>query len=477
MKIILVYPRGYDNASGRPSISTLATTLPPLGLASIASVLRKGGHDVKLFDAALFYKTANTEWIRRIISEKPAYVGFSAITPSFHDAYSICKGIKEADYTIQTVFGGVHVSWGKELVMHDFPAIDYVVAGEGEYSFLKLVAGEKPETIPGLYFRDGQIVKAGPIQTKKDLCVMDELPFPAYEIIPGFPKRYTMALFCYPHHPTASIVSSRGCVYQCSFCDRSVFQQTFRWNSPEYTFELVKWLRTDFGVRHVMFYDDLFTLNRDRVAALCALLRAGKRPVTFNCIVRIGHIDDELIRELKTAGCWMVTVGIESGDQAILDANKDGLLLDRIRADIERLHRGGIWVKGLFMMGFPQETEESLQKTITFACSLPLKDANITAFTPYPGSPVAQKIDSLGTFDHNRDTWADMDCVNFVFLPKGIESVEKLQVYYKEFIRQFYHRDFMKAVYRKMVLQSPHSYWRLLKHGIRFREYARNMKK
>ncbi len=309
-------------------------------------------------------------------------------------------------------------------------------------------------------------VEHGPVPLP---CDMDGLPYPAYDLLDGFPKRYLMPLFSYPRHPGANVVSSRGCVYQCSYCDRSVFGKGFRFNSPEYTAGLVSYLVKDFGVRHVNFYDDLFTLNRDRVARLCGLLTKCRPRVSFNCIVRLGHIDDELISLLKNAGCFMVNVGIESGDQAVLDRHKAGLTLDVVRRDVEKLAGRGLYVKGLFMMGFPGENEESIVATRNFALSLPLKDANVTAFTPFPGAPVSSGVSSLGEFD---DDWSKMDCEHFVFVPKEIGSRHLLEARYAEFIRAFYQRKYMRAIYRRLIFESPHSYLRLAANAVSFASYA-----
>ena len=472
MKVILFHPRGYNIAESGRRISSLAATLPPLGLLSIAALLRKEGHNVSIIDACLQPHITNRQWAERIISQHPDMVGFSAITSSFLDAYDVCLQVKEIRESICTVFGGVHVSWGEERVLRDYSAIDVVISGEGEYSFLKLANGESGETIEGCVYRSGDEIVRSALPAAQ--CTMDDLPFPAYDLLDGFPSRYMLPLFNYRKPPGASLVSSRGCVYRCSYCDRSVFKKSFRWNTPDYTFELVRKLRTDYGVRHVIFYDDLFTLNRGRVARLCSLLRNAKSGVAFNCIVRVGHIDRELIEELKSAGCWMVNVGIESGDQKILDNHKEGLRLEDIRRDIEQLHKSGLWVKGLFMMGFPGETQASIRSTIEFACSLPLKDANVTAFTPFPGAPIFKEIESLGTLDNN---WSKMDCVNFVFVPNEISSKEILQKYYREFLNTFYNRPFSRKAYRAMMLHSPHSYWRLIKHAGTFLAYARGMRK
>jgi len=445
--------------------------MPPIGLASIAAVLRKYDHKVTVFDGALEASVTNQEWANRIIALKPDMVGFSATTSAFQDAYDVCSRVKKLRQDCKTVFGGVHVSWGKKKLLEEFKSIDYIIAGEGELAFRALADGEHPSCMDRIYYRNGAEICQG--TGKTTMCQLDELPFPAYDLLKGFPGKYLMPLFGYPRHPGANIISSRGCVYQCSYCDRSVFGKSFRWNSSEYTFQQMLWLKRDFGVRHVNFYDDLFTLNRERVAELCERLATSKLKMSFNCIVRIGHVDKELITLLKKGGCWMVSVGIESGDQALLDSHKDGLSLDAIRRDIQLLHDSGLWVKGLFMMGFPGETEKGIIKTREFALSLPLKDANITAFTPFPGAPISQGIETFGEFDNN---WSKMDCVNFVFISNEIKKVEILKKHYAAFYREFYNRPFMrKVVYPKMFLQSPHSMYRLVKNAAQFRNYTKGL--
>jgi anaerobic magnesium-protoporphyrin IX monomethyl ester cyclase len=464
MRILLFQPRGYDNAGGRIKVGSLAVNLPPVGLLTLAAVLRNAGHEVAFLDAARFFRVTNAEWARRIQAWGPDLVGFSAITPAFLDAYQVCVRVKEFLPEVRTVFGGAHVSWGRERILRDYPAIDALVAGEGENALRDLAAGAEPTTIAGLYWREGGVVRSGPLQRKDTLCCMDDLPFPAYDLAEGFPQSYHLAMFSAPKEPGTNIISSRGCVYQCSYCDRSVFSSSFRWNSPEYTFEQVQWLRKKFGIRHVTFYDDLFTLNQDRVARLCALLRQANLGVSFNCIVRAGHLNGELIQELKSAGCWMVHMGIESGDQGILDQHKDGLSLELIRRDVDRLHGAGLWVKGLFMMGFPGETEASIQRTIDFACSLPLKDANVTAFTPYPGAPIHGGIHACGDFDEDDGNWPNLDCETFVFHSKGGPDRATLERLYGDFLKRFYQRSFAKKVWRRMLVESPHSYLRLLRN-------------
>ena len=200
-------------------IGSLACVMPPVGLASIAAVLRKSGHQVYLFDAALQNRVTNQQWAERICSLKPDMIGFSTTTSAFLDAYDVCLKVKEISPDIKTVFGGVHVSWGKEKILESFPAIDYVIAGEGETAIRMLADGSND--CDRIYFRDGQTVRNG---TKASLPVFwMSCLFPAYDLLSGFPGKYLMPLFGYPRHPGANIISSRGCVYSCTYCDRSVF--------------------------------------------------------------------------------------------------------------------------------------------------------------------------------------------------------------------------------------------------------------
>jgi anaerobic magnesium-protoporphyrin IX monomethyl ester cyclase len=472
MRIILFHPRGYSlNPCKVKNIGSLACIMPPVGLASIASVLRNAGHNVSIIDAALKYTVSNSEWSRLLTEESPDMIGFSATTAAFLDAYDICRRVKDIKSDIKTVFGGVHVSWGKDKLLKQFPAIDYIIAGEGEIPLKKLADGIPLKEIERLYFRDNETIISGDSQSA--LCNLDDLPFPAYDLLDGFPRKYLMPLFSYPKHPGANIISSRGCVYECPYCDRSVFGKSFRWNSPEYTYEQMLWLNKDFGVRHFNFYDDLFTLNKGRVEKLCSLLSEKRLPVTFNCIVRAGHIDKELTGLLKRGNCWMVSIGIESGDPAILAMEKQGLTIEKIRQDVEQLHASGLWVKGLFMSGFPSETVDSIVKTREFAMSLPLKDANLTVFTPFPGSPIYSEIEKSGTFDND---WEKMNCVDIVFIPKEIGNKEILKFHYGEFYRSFYNRPFMrKYVYPRLMVKSLHSMWRLGRHGLSFLRYSKSL--
>ncbi len=459
MKILLINPFGSNWMEGSEDRTETAIRMAPIGLLSIAAYLGERGHDVGVYDCRRPVKLAGTaEVLSRVATFEPDMVGFTAVTSSFMDAYRQADAIKEVSPGIRTVIGGVHVSALRGKILERFPSIDYIVTGEGEKAMAALASSAGLETIQGLVYRDRKEIKDNGLRT--DLLELDKLPFPAYHKLEGFPKRFEPALFNYPKAPAATIISSRGCPYQCSYCDRSVYRRSFRFNSPEYLYEHMAFLKKSFGIRHVFFYDDLFTFNRDRIEEFCGMLLKKSLGMTFNCSVRVGHADDALLKLLKASGCWMVSLGIESGAPEILARHKTKVDFNDMKTTVERIQKAGLRAKGLFMMGLPGETEETIRLTTDFINALELDDMNMTKFTPFPGSPIYQTIRDEGEF---AEDWELMNCLNFVFVPRGIESKERLDELYKQFLKKFYTGKNWVRKFGPLMFKSPHSTLRMIK--------------
>ncbi len=289
--ILLIHPLGYSADLASHDISRKANIMPPLGLASIAAYLESKGISTWIIDCYAHPDSLNR--IEEILrSEKPAWIGFSCTTSSFLDGVELTKQAKSILPGIKSVFGGAHVSALKEQLLNDFAEVDYLVVGEGEETLRQLITGEgkNPEKIEGVVFRtkDGSSSFSG---YRKELLELDELPFPAYEKLDGYPHFYQLPIFNYPKAPNTSLISSRGCPYACSYCDRSVFRRSFRYNSAEYLYRHIQHVRKKYGVRHINFYDDQFTFNRKRVEKFCRLMIESPMKMTFNCAVRADHID------------------------------------------------------------------------------------------------------------------------------------------------------------------------------------------
>jgi anaerobic magnesium-protoporphyrin IX monomethyl ester cyclase len=459
MNVLLINPFGSNWVEGMEDHSETAIRMAPNGILSIAAYLMREGHEVEIHDCRGPANSIGTaEVMSRVESFNPDIVGFTAVTSSFLNAYRLAEEIRKTAPRIKIAFGGVHVSALRGKILEQFPDIDFVVTGEGEKAMLELASGVEPGKIQGLVFRENGAIKDNGLRT--DLCELDSLPFPAYHKLEGFPDRFEAALFNYPKAPSATIISSRGCPYQCSYCDRSVYRRSFRFNSAEYLYEHMAYLKKEFGVKHIFFYDDLFTFNRERIEKFCGLLQSKPLYMTFNCAVRVGHIDDDLLKLLKASGCWMVSLGIESGAPEILARHKTKVDFNEMRTTVKRIQKAGIRAKGLFMMGLPGETEETIKMTTDFINGLELDDLNMTKFTPFPGSPIYQTINDEGTF---TEQWELMNCLNFVFVPKGIESKERLDELYKRFLKQFYMGKNWTRKFVPLMFKSPDSMRRIVK--------------
>ena len=255
MKIALVHPAGFCWLSGQTTdIGALANRLAPLGLLSLSAYLEKQGHTVHVHDCMGPYK--KFDHADAVVRQKPDIVGFSTTTSSFLDGYTLAGEIKKKLPHAQIVFGGVHVSALGGTLLEKYPLIDFLSMGEGEQTLAELANGDAPKDIAGLVYRDAEAIRTNP--PRMHLPDLDSLPFPDYSKLYGFPKRYNLPLFSYINTPGATMITSRGCPYQCTYCDRSVFGKGFRYNSAQYMYEHFKHLRRQFGVRHVNIYDDLF---------------------------------------------------------------------------------------------------------------------------------------------------------------------------------------------------------------------------
>jgi len=466
--ILLVHPLGYRPDLAKDDISRKANMMPPIGLASIAAYLEQKSFTADIIDC--FAKPGAEKIIGEYLQhQRPGFIGISTTTSSFLDGVRIAKIAKALLPGIKVIFGGPHVSALKKETLAAFPMIDLLVVGEGEETLAELMAceTEPPSSIEGVVYRDesGEPVFSGYRQKGVEL---DTLPYPAYEKLAGYPDKYYLPIFSYPQLPNASCISSRGCPYSCSYCDRSVFRQTFRFNSAEYLYHHLLYLRDRFGIRHVNFYDDQFTFHRGRIKAFAQQMVDHPIGVSFNCAARAEHLDLELLQLMKAAGCWMISLGVESGDEALLARHRQNPDRDMLAEKIRLIHRVGIRVKALMMIGLPGETEASIHKSIQYVSSLPIDDLNVAKFTPFPGSPIYESIHEKGEFDEN---WEKMDCMHFQFIPNGLTR-KQLDDLFLLFYKTHFKRPRILWNHVAMLWQSPDSWRQFLKNLPLFLKFA-----
>ena len=218
-------------------------------------------------------------------------------------------------------------------------------------------------------------------------------------------------------------------------------------------------LQSTYGIRHIMFVDDLFTASRKRTTELCELIIANGLKMTWSCASRVDVVKPDLLHLMRQAGCWEISFGLESGSNELLQQMDKSADLERSREALEWTHRAGIRSKGLFMLGYPGETPETIAKTKAFVRVVPLTIMNLTKFTPYPGSPIYR--DLYGT-NIREDHWQKMNGMNFLWAPEGM-TIEDVDKEYRAVLTAFYSQAKIPWYYTKFTLRHPGHFLRLLK--------------
>jgi len=411
-------------------------TIPGMGVLVLAAVARQRGYAVHLLDAKA-HGTTVEEAAQRIAALRPDYLGLSATTISVTNAARIAAAVRALVPGVVTILGGAHVSAIPERTLEAFPSIDFGIVGEGEVSLFDLLArldaGQPIEDLPGLaYRRDGR-VRANPRAPYID--DLDALPPPAWDLLPDFPHRFQPSLFSYPRTPVATLITSRGCPFSCTFCDRSTSGRKGRMHSVEGVVELCRML-IERGVRHITFVDDLFTVRKQRVVDLCHAFLDHGFTFSWSCNSHPNLLDFPTLQLMRRAGCWQIAYGIESGSQRVLDVVKREVRIPRMHETLRMTRAAGIRTRGFLMLGHPTEGLDSLAETAAFLRTVELDVCQITKFTPYPGTPAYPTVREHGSFDED---WERMNAMNFVFVPHGL-SAETLETYFDHCYRAFYRR-------------------------------------
>ncbi len=354
---------------------------PPIGLAIVASLLEKAGHQVRVVDA-----DAEPPEHALVAAADADWVGLSAVTPTIRSALTLARQLKEAHPKLTLVLGGPHATLLPQQTLEKAPDIDILVRGEGEETAVELARALEQRTtlegIKGVSFRqEGRIVHN---PDRPFLAGLDSLPLLPYDKLPL--RRYR------PHPPYgralpfAALLTTRGCPYNCTFCSKPVFGRRFRVQSAERVLEDIAELKSRYGVREIAFYDDTFTVDRKRSIALAEGMVQRGLKLHWTCGTRVNLVDRELLRLLKKTGCYAISYGVESGDQGILDNLKKGTTLEQGAEAIAMTREAGIYTIGYFMIGSPGETPETIAKTLRFAKALKVDFAQFAITMPFPGT-------------------------------------------------------------------------------------------
>ncbi len=414
MKILLINPPQTFYAGSEPPAGNL-----PLGLMYIAAVLKKAGYTVEILDA--FFLGADysedddvitvglsSEQIKQEIQKrKPDIVGVAGpFTCQVGHAIEVCKATKETDPSILVVVGGPHVTLMPKEFLSENLCVDVVVTGEGEYTMLEIVQRyEKKKDfngVLGVAYRDGDEVVVNPL--RPFICDLDELPYPAYDLVDMEqylgPSKIGYRSF---QDRSVSMVTSRGCPFNCCFCAVHLHMgHKFRAHSAEYVLDHIQYVVDKYNVRNIFFEDDNLTLDLKRFEAICDGLIQRRLHVGWETPngVRADCLTMELLKKMKRSGVKSIFVGVESGDQQILDnVICKSLNLDRVVEFAKNSHELGLKTGAFYIIGFPGETKENMQHTVDFALMLKRKydvGMHLFAATPSYGTRLYDECKAKG---------------------------------------------------------------------------------
>lgn len=431
-KILLINPN--QRSLYEPvKIRVAAIYSPVLSLATIGASSLKEGHQVQIFDMNLpendFRKLRS-----QVKKFDPDYAGITFTTPLFPQMIKIAQLVKKVKPSCLLIGGGAHASSFPEETIKDSP-LDLVVVGEGDFTLPEILSGKDWEDIEGICFR-----KNGEIRQKKRkefINDLDLLPLPAWHLYNL--SRYQSPSVLSRTSPAGWLETSRGCVYGCVYCNKSVFGRTFRTKSARRVVEEIAFMLKT-GFKEIHLADDCFTTDMKRAEDVCNLIIKKKMNFPWATVtgIRVDRVNLELLRKMKRAGCYRVYYGIESGSQRILDNIKKGTNLRQIRNAVKWAKKAGLETFGFFMIALPGEEIEDIEKTIKFATSLDLDVAKMSITTPLPATPLYNELKEKGLIKA-RD-WGQFN----LYLPSSqiydhpTLNWKTVDQYYSLFYRRFF---------------------------------------
>ncbi|NOK63605.1 MAG: B12-binding domain-containing radical SAM protein [Chloroflexi bacterium AL-W] len=429
---------------------------PQTALAQIGAVVQEAGYTVDVIDAIGLGMTWE-QFESYMLKHKPRYMIIHATAPTLtNDMRTTFVG--KSVGTISMAIG-THVTPMSRETLESYPSLDVVIRGEPELSILDVIktidrkveadqaldtvsVGNPDLTAPwrklpfpdasylttrgrflginpalvstalretkGIAFRDMH----GQVQINPDrpfIENLDDLPIPLHDKLPW--QKYKVPIIGGPY---TFVLTSRGCPAGCRYCIKHVtYQSSVRHRSPDHVLKEMYMLKK-MGMNHIHFEADLFTVKQDFVYDLCNTIIKDGLQLRWSCNSRVDFVDEEQLRLMKKAGCFMIAWGLESGSEQVLKRARKGTTTKRIHETISASNRAGIMNWGYFIIGLPGETVETIRQTIDISKKLPLDIALFHIATPYPGTPFYYEAVQNGWIQMDR--WEDYDMYNHTVL-------------------------------------------------------------
>lgn len=399
----------------------------PLGLYYLAGVLNSGGISTAIMDFNVQLPT-RLEFREYLQHLKPKIVGVTSYTLNFSVAQKIVEEIKRIEPRTVTVMGGVHASALTEEILRDTPALDVIVVGEGEITFLemcrKILDGETVDNVDGLAFRkDGKVKINSPRETIKNL---DDLPLPNREI---------MSLEKYP---VASVQTSRGCPYNCIYCNINRFYgRRIRLRDPKKVVEECALLIEKYKREKIFFFGDDLTFKSDWVEEFCDEILRRHLKFVWGCLSRVDNVNLPMLRKMREAGCAEVDYGIDYGDEGILRNLGKEYSIGTVSDAVKWTKEAELFVAAFIIFNVPGESEDTMENTVNLIRKIPVDAVEVNLLTPYPGTQLWANPEKFGMkiidYDFNNYTTKKYVIENLSFpqnkfVPAFKQLLEKLNL-------------------------------------------------
>ncbi len=379
-------------------------TGPPLGIAYLSAVLRKAGYSVNLVEPSPL-DMPEREIIESAVSSKPLVTGLYCCTMDRYEAFNLAARIRKRLSETHITMGGPHVTFVDRETLRHVGCLDSIVRGEGEKTMLELVERVKDRSpldgVLGITYRDGSEVHRNP--GRPPIEDLDSLPLPDYELLPDLDLYAPQGIA--GKRRSSVVMTSRGCLFNCSFCSSKPFWGGSRFRSPQSVGDELQYLVEEQGVEFVKFYDDVFTLNKERTIEICEQIVSRDLDIGFFILTRVDRMDREIIQHLREAGCEQIQYGLESGSQEVVDGVGKGIKVSRAREVLAMTSEAGIQSYLFLMLGLRGETEKDIEATLNFVYrnsrNIGTIEASINSI--YPGSPDYHYCLDKGLID--EDIW------------------------------------------------------------------------